>query len=76
MDLENELLRLLNEARGSLLEDADLFNTLQVSKATSEAVTKSLEVSEKTEAEIDKAREVELNLDKQKCICFNFSNIF
>ncbi|KAF7269690.1 hypothetical protein GWI33_017275 [Rhynchophorus ferrugineus] len=57
MDLENELLRLLNESRGSLLEDAELFNTLQTSKATSESVKKSLEVSEKTEVQIDSARE-------------------
>nr|CAI5852585.1 unnamed protein product [Callosobruchus analis] len=57
LDLESELLRLLNETRGSLLEDAELFNTLQVSKATSEAVKKSLEVSETTEVEIDRARE-------------------
>ncbi|XP_050296141.1 dynein axonemal heavy chain 2 isoform X2 [Anthonomus grandis grandis] len=56
-DLENELLRLLNETRGSLLEDAELFNTLQTSKATSEQVTKSLEISEKTEVQIDAARE-------------------
>lgn len=57
MDLENELLRLLNETRGSLLEDAELFNTLQTSKATSIAVQKSLEVSETTEVAIDAARE-------------------
>lgn len=58
IDLENELLRLLNETRGSLLEDAELFNTLQTSKATSIAVQKSLEISEKTEIAIDGAREV------------------
>lgn len=58
MDLENELLRLLNETRGSLLDDAELFNTLQTSKATSIAVQKSLEVSETTEVAIDAAREV------------------
>lgn len=58
IDLENELLRLLNETRGSLLEDAELFNTLKTSKATSIAVQKSLEVSETTEEAIDKAREV------------------
>lgn len=57
-DLENELLRLLNETRGSLLEDAALFNTLQISKATAEEVTRSLETSEKTEIQIDAAREV------------------
>lgn len=56
--MENELLRLLNESRGEILEDAELFNTLQVSKATSIAVEKSLEVSETTEVAIDSAREV------------------
>ncbi|KAK4876213.1 hypothetical protein RN001_012635 [Aquatica leii] len=56
-DTMNELLRLLNESKGSLLEDEELFNTLQVSKATSIAVTKSLEVSEVTEIQIDTARE-------------------
>ncbi|RZC39320.1 dynein heavy chain 2, axonemal-like [Asbolus verrucosus] len=57
IDLENELLRLLNETRGSLLEDAELFNTLQTSKATSIAVQKSLETAETTEVQIDAARE-------------------
>ncbi|KAG5894356.1 hypothetical protein JTB14_031917 [Gonioctena quinquepunctata] len=56
-ELENELLRLLNETRGSLLEDAELFNTLQTSKATSEAIKASLAISEKTEIQIDSARE-------------------
>ncbi|KAF5308522.1 hypothetical protein FQR65_LT06187 [Abscondita terminalis] len=57
IDLENELLRLLNESKDTLLEDEDLFNTLQTSKATSIAVTKGLEVSETTEKQIDAARE-------------------
>lgn len=56
--MENELLRLLNETRGSLLEDAELFSTLQTSKATSETVKSSLETAEKTEVQIDMAREV------------------
>lgn len=34
-ELEDELLRLLNETQGSLLEDENLFSTLQSSKATS-----------------------------------------
>lgn len=59
-DLENELLRLLNETRGSLLEDAELFSTLQTSKATSESVKTSLETAEKTEVQIDMAREVNI----------------
>ena len=60
IDLENELLRLLNETRGSLLEDAELFSTLQTSKATSIAVQESLETAETTEVQIDAAREVRL----------------
>lgn len=67
IDLENELLRLLNETRGSLLEDAELFNTLQTSKATSIAVQKSLEISETTEVAIDTAREV-------LYYCFNYES--
>ncbi|KAB0795300.1 hypothetical protein PPYR_12139 [Photinus pyralis] len=57
INLENELLRLLNESKGSLLDNAELFDTLQVSKATSIAVQESLEVSETTEIQIDMARE-------------------
>lgn len=34
-ELEDELLRLLNETQGSLLEDEGLFLTLQTSKVTS-----------------------------------------
>lgn len=48
----------MNETRGSLLEDAELFSTLQTSKATSETVKASLETAEKTEVQIDMAREV------------------
>lgn len=62
IDLENELLRLLNETRGSLLEDAELFSTLQTSKSTSESVKSSLETAEKTEIQIDMAREVRIFL--------------
>lgn len=51
-------MRLLNETRGSLLEDAELFSTLQTSKATSESVKSSLETAEATEVQIDMAREV------------------
>lgn len=61
------MLRLLNESRGSLLEDAELFATLKTSKATSSAVQESLAVSETTEVAIDRAREVLFNA---KCISF------
>ncbi|KAE8744396.1 hypothetical protein FOCC_FOCC009000 [Frankliniella occidentalis] len=55
--LEDELLRLLNESEGSLLDNEELFSTLQVSKATSISITQSLQTSEITEIEIDSARE-------------------
>ena len=56
-ELEDEILRLLNDAQGSLLDDEQLVNTLQVSKVTSNEVTQQLIVSEETEEKIDTARE-------------------
>lgn len=56
--LEDDLLRLLNESEGSLLDNEELFTTLQVSRATSISIKESLENSELTEVEIDAAREV------------------
>ncbi|KAG9346625.1 hypothetical protein JZ751_006936 [Albula glossodonta] len=56
-ELEDEILRLLNEATGSLLDDVQLVNTLQTSKVTANEVTEQLETSEETEIEIDTARE-------------------
>uniref|UniRef100_A0A672Y9Y9 Dynein, axonemal, heavy chain 2 n=1 Tax=Sphaeramia orbicularis TaxID=375764 RepID=A0A672Y9Y9_9TELE len=56
-ELEDEILRLLNESTGSLLDDEQLVNTLQTSKETSTEVSQQLESSEQTENEIDAARE-------------------
>jgi len=56
-ELEDEILRLLNEAQGSLLDDEQLVNTLHSSKITSAEVTEQLAISEQTEIKIDKARE-------------------
>nr|XP_008509230.1 PREDICTED: dynein heavy chain 2, axonemal-like isoform X3 [Equus przewalskii] len=56
-ELEDEILRLLNEATGSLLDDVQLVNTLQTSKVTATEVTEQLEFSETTEINIDLARE-------------------
>ena len=50
--------RLLNETKGSLLDDEQLVNTLQTSKTTSQEVTEQLQISEQTEMKIDSAREV------------------
>eukprot|EP00961_Rhodomonas_salina_P115621 1556302-Rhodomonas_salina.1 len=56
-DLENQILYLLSSAKGSLLDDASLVDTLQNSKVTAEEVGEQLRVSETTKVEIDKARE-------------------
>ncbi|XP_034502705.1 dynein heavy chain 2, axonemal isoform X3 [Ailuropoda melanoleuca] len=56
-ELEDEILRLLNEATGSLLDDVQLVNTLRTSKVTASEVTEQLETSETTEINIDLARE-------------------
>uniref|UniRef100_H3A7W8 Dynein axonemal heavy chain 2 n=1 Tax=Latimeria chalumnae TaxID=7897 RepID=H3A7W8_LATCH len=56
-ELEDEILRLLNEATGSLLDDVQLVNTLQTSKVTATEVAEQLQVSEQTEMKIDTARE-------------------
>ncbi|XP_063042411.1 dynein axonemal heavy chain 2 [Engraulis encrasicolus] len=56
-ELEDEILRLLSEATGSLLDDVQLVNTLQTSKVTATEVQEQLETSEHTEIKIDTARE-------------------
>lgn len=61
--LEDELLRLLNESEGSLLDNEELFRTLNVSKSTSTSIKESLEISKVTEVEIDQAREVNVILE-------------
>lgn len=58
VELEDELLRLLNEIEGSLLENEELFQTLASSKVTSATVNEQLESSLTTQAEINIAREV------------------
>ncbi|XP_077169770.1 dynein axonemal heavy chain 2 isoform X1 [Paroedura picta] len=56
-ELEDKILKLLNEATGSLLDDVQLVNTLQTSKITATEVTEQVETSEMTEIKIDTARE-------------------
>ena len=46
VDLEDEILRLLSEAEGSLLENETLVDTLQQSKLTSDEVTRQLNEAE------------------------------
>jgi dynein heavy chain len=47
----------LNETKGSLLDDEQLVNTLQLSKLTSQEVSEKLQISEQNEVKIDAARE-------------------
>ena len=56
MELEDQILRLLSESTGNLLDDIVLIETLQQSKVTSEAVTEQVKVAEETEVKIDIAR--------------------
>eukprot|EP00741_Cyanophora_paradoxa_P024938 tig00000056_g24072.t1 len=57
VELEDEILRLLSQAKGSLLDDEELVKTLDVAKTTAEEVKQQLAVSEVTEKKIDAARE-------------------
>ena len=57
VDLEDEILRLLSETQGSLLESADLVDTLQKSKVTSNDVSCQLREAEDTAAQISTKRE-------------------
>lgn len=57
IQLENEIVRLLSASKGSLLDDEELFHTLQVSQKTSASVIEFLTTAEVTEAEIDAVRE-------------------
>lgn len=70
IDLETELLKLLYESEGSLLDNLVLINTLQVSKKTSAEVIESLRVSEITEVEIDEARELYRTCARRASIIF------
>ncbi|XP_025195967.1 dynein heavy chain 2, axonemal [Melanaphis sacchari] len=57
VELEDELLRLLNEIEGSLLENDELFQTLASSKIISVTINEQLETSFTTQIDIDVARE-------------------
>lgn len=56
-ELESNLLIRLNSTQGSLVDDEELINVLQVTKVTSEEVTQKLSVSVQTEKKINIARE-------------------
>ena len=57
VELEDRILFLLANAKGSLLDDVSLIDTLNSSKITSTEVNEQLLIAETTEKEIDEARE-------------------
>lgn len=57
-DLENDLLRIMYESQVPLLDNEELFVTLQTSQRTSLEVKDALITSQDTEKEIDSARAV------------------
>ncbi|CAH2077132.1 unnamed protein product, partial [Iphiclides podalirius] len=57
VDLENDLLRIMYESQVPLLENEELFLTLQISQRTSLQVKEALLTSQETEKEIDGARQ-------------------
>ncbi len=59
-------IRLLNETKGSLLDNVELVDTLEVSKQTSKEVTESVIIAEQNEIKIDAAREVTQTFDFKK----------
>nr|XP_012223058.1 PREDICTED: dynein heavy chain 2, axonemal-like [Linepithema humile] len=69
-ELEDKILHLLSVAGESLLDDLNLLNTLRTSKATSISIQESLAVSERTEKEIDLAREGYRPCSKRAAILF------
>ncbi|ESN99364.1 hypothetical protein HELRODRAFT_67097 [Helobdella robusta] len=74
--LEDDILRLLNEAKGSLLDDEQLLLTLQTSKATSQEVHDSLMTSEATEAKIDETREgYRLSAERASILFFALNDV-
>ncbi|KAG9395747.1 Dynein heavy chain and region D6 of dynein motor [Carpediemonas membranifera] len=56
-ELEDKILELLSKSEGNILDDEVLINTLNESKTTSAAIQIRLEEAEKTEAEVNEARE-------------------
>ncbi|KAK9803422.1 hypothetical protein WJX72_010826 [[Myrmecia] bisecta] len=55
--IEDKILQLLSTSQGNILDDEVLINTLAVSKATSNEIAGKVEEAERTEVEIDAARE-------------------
>jgi len=70
VDLEDQILRLLSETEGSLLENESLVDTLQQSKVTSDEVVRQLKEAEETETRIDTKREEFRSAAKRSSIVY------
>jgi dynein heavy chain, axonemal len=57
-DIEDNILKLLSESTGNILDDIQLIDTLAESKKTSEQITEQVEQAKETEKKIDMTREL------------------
>ncbi|CAD7974708.1 unnamed protein product [Amoebophrya sp. A25] len=69
-ELENEILRLLSESEGNILDDEVLISTLQKSKITSGEVGERVKQAEKTKKEIDEACQLYTSLPNLGAILY------
>ena len=69
-EIEDQILLLLKEAKGNILEDEVLINTLAESKATSNTIENKMMMAEKTRKVINQTREF------YKPVAFHVSNLF
>mmetsp|Transcript_75525 Transcript_75525/g.104474 ORF Transcript_75525/g.104474 Transcript_75525/m.104474 type:complete len:703 (+) Transcript_75525:4618-6726(+) len=69
-ELEDDILRRLNESKTSLLEDVDLIAALQSSKDTADDVKSGLEQAESTMKRINETRETFRSCGKMAAILF------
>lgn len=69
-DLEDTILRMLQESKGNLLEDVALIDTLQVSKEKSDEVKQTLEQAEIILKKVDDTREVYRNCGRKASILY------
>jgi len=69
-ELEDEILSLLKNTSGNLLDDENLVATLKSSKITSKEVHEKLAVSKETEVKIDEAREAYRAIAVRASMCY------
>ena len=55
-EIEDRILKMLSESKGSPVDDEELINTLDASKAKSQEITAKVQVAEETERDIDETR--------------------